>query len=84
MFLLTEKRWIWKTIPYITIDIGQGEPVVMVHGMMLSAYSWRNNIHALLDAGLRVILIDLPGHGQTDIPPEPYPYTIEQISSDIR
>lgn len=65
------------------IDIGKGEPVVMVHGMMLSTYSWRNNIYALLDAGFRVILIDLPGHGQTDIPPEPYPYTVEQIADDI-
>ncbi len=65
------------------IDIGQGEPVVMVHGYSLSTYSWRNNVQALLDAGFRVIFVNLPGHGRTDIPPEPYPYTIEQISSDI-
>jgi pimeloyl-ACP methyl ester carboxylesterase len=54
------------TIHYI--DIGQGEPVVMLHGMTLSTYSWRNNVQALLDAGFRVILVALPGHGQTDIP----------------
>jgi len=38
------------------IDIGQGESVIMVHGVMLSAYSWRNNAQALLDAGFRVIV----------------------------
>ncbi|MFC1524436.1 alpha/beta fold hydrolase [Thermodesulfobacteriota bacterium] len=65
------------------IDIGQGEPVVMVHGMMLSAYSWRKNVPALLEAGFRVILIDVPGHGRTEIPDEPYRYTVEQIASDI-
>ena len=50
------------------IDIGQGEPVVMVNGFMLSTYNWRNNAQALLDAGFRVIMVNLPGYGQTDIP----------------
>lgn len=51
--------------------------------MMLYKYSWRNNIHALLDSGFRAIPVDLPGHGQTDIPPDPYPYTVNQVANDI-
>jgi pimeloyl-ACP methyl ester carboxylesterase len=65
------------------IDIGQGEPVVMLHGMTLSTYSWRNNVQPLLGAGFRVILVDLPGHGQTDIPPEPYSYAGDNIAKNV-
>ena len=69
------------TIHYI--DIGQGEPVVMLHGMTLSTYSWRNNVQALLDVGFRVILIDLPGHGRTDIPSDSFSYAVENIAKDV-
>lgn len=65
------------------IDIGQGEPVVMLHGMTLSTYSWRNNVQPWLDAGFRVILVYLPGHGQTEIPPEPYSYSGDNIAKDV-
>jgi len=65
------------------IDIGQGEPVVMLHGMTLSTYSWRNNVQSLLDAGFRVILVDLPGWGQTNIPPEPYSYAVDNLAKDV-
>lgn len=65
------------------IDIGQGDPLVMVHGFSLCAYTWRNNVHALLDAGFRLILIEMPGHGQSDIPSSSYPFTVEQIAHDI-
>ena len=50
------------------IDLGNGEPVVLVHGIADSSYSWHENVQALLDAGLRVILIDQPGFGGSGIP----------------
>jgi len=65
------------------INIGQGEPVVMVHGFADSTYSWHENIKTLLEAGFRVIFVDQPGHGRTEMPPEPYIYFIENQASEI-
>lgn len=51
-------------------DIGKGsETVVMLHGSGPGATGWANfnrNIHAFVEAGYRVILMDCPGWGQSD------------------
>lgn len=59
------------------IDMGSGDPVVMVHGFADSSYCWHANAAALKDAGHRLIIVDLPGLGRSDIPPEPYVFSIE-------
>jgi pimeloyl-ACP methyl ester carboxylesterase len=59
------------------LDMGSGEPVVMVHGFADSTYSWNKNAFALKDAGYRLILVDQPGHGLSDIPPAPYTFSVE-------
>lgn len=43
-----------------------GEPVVLVHGLFGSTFSWRYNIDALATAGYRVIAYDRPGAGLTE------------------
>ncbi|GAB4569632.1 MAG: alpha/beta hydrolase [Anaerolineae bacterium] len=52
------------------IDAGpeDGLPVLLVHGLGGSTFSWRENIAALADAGYRTIALDLPGFGLTDKP----------------
>ncbi len=46
------------------IDIGSGEPLVLVHGVGLRLEAWMPQIRAF--AGhYRVIAIDLPGHGES-------------------
>ncbi|KAI8821642.1 Alpha/Beta hydrolase protein [Fimicolochytrium jonesii] len=40
--------------------------VVLVHGALTWMYMYRKVIRQLVDAGLRVIAIDLPGHGKSD------------------
>lgn len=46
------------------IDVGEGDrTVVLIHGMMGSAESWRRVIPALAGGGFRVLALDLPGHG---------------------
>ena len=59
------------------IDLGAGEPVVMVHGFADSTYSFHENVPALKEAGFRLIMIDQPGLGRSDTPPEPYVFSIE-------
>ena len=48
------------TIHYVTA--GSGEPVVLLHGLGTSIYSWHRNIGPLSQR-YRVIAPDLPGHG---------------------
>lgn len=39
---------------------------VLVHGMMGSAESWWRLTPELVEAGYRVLALDLPGHGRSD------------------
>jgi pimeloyl-ACP methyl ester carboxylesterase len=48
-------------------DLGEGEPILMVHGIPTSSYLWRNVIRELRD-GYRCIAPDLMGLGDTDTP----------------
>jgi pimeloyl-ACP methyl ester carboxylesterase len=47
-------------------DEGNGTPVVLIHGYLESAEVWSNFAHRLAKK-FRVISIDLPGHGHSDI-----------------
>ena len=47
------------------VEAGQGEPVVFLHGLPESWYSWHYQLEALSD-DYRVIAIDLKGYGQSD------------------
>jgi pimeloyl-ACP methyl ester carboxylesterase len=42
------------------------EVCLLVHGMMGSAESWWRIIPELVEAGYRVLALDLPGHGRSD------------------
>ena len=48
-------------------EAGAGAPLVLVHGLMTSSYSWRYNIGPL-SKRFRVIAPDLVGAGRTDKP----------------
>jgi len=50
-------------------DIGTGEVVVMLHGSGPGATGWGNfsrNVESFVEAGYRVLLVDLPGWGKSD------------------
>ena len=51
------------------VDVGDGPPVVLVHGSPLSSYSFRHQI-AALSHRFRVIAPDLLGFGQSQVPEE--------------
>jgi len=48
-------------------DVGEGEPIIFVHGIPTSGYLWRNVIRAL-DGKFRSIAPDLMGLGDTETP----------------
>lgn len=63
-------------------DLGEGKPVVLIHGYPLSDASWEYQYHALVKAGYRVIGITLRGFGQSDKPYGKYNY--DQFAADIK
>lgn len=50
------------------IDIGAGEPVLLIHGFADSTYTWHRNLHALAQAGFRALTYDQPGCGESALP----------------
>lgn len=62
----------------------QGQtPFVLLHGFTGSAASWSDLRTPLVALGLRVIAIDMLGHGQSDAPSDPTRYSIEHCRADI-
>lgn len=50
------------------VEAGEGPVVLLVHGLGTSLITWYRNIDPLVEAGYRVIALDLPGHGDSDKP----------------
>ena len=46
-----------------TVDIGEGSPIVFVHGNPTYSYTWRNVLPHVERDGRRVVAPDLIGHG---------------------
>jgi len=57
--------------------------LVLLHGFTGSAAAWGNHLNALVANGLRVIALDLLGHGETDAPADARRYTMEHCRADI-
>src|SRR5947208_2279558 len=47
---------------------GSGEPLVLLHGSGASRSAWRPVTHSL-SACHELIMVDLPGHGASELPP---------------
>ena len=46
------------------VEVGEGDPIVLLHGNPTSSYLWRNVIPHVADRG-RAIAPDLVGHGDS-------------------
>jgi pimeloyl-ACP methyl ester carboxylesterase len=53
------------TLRWHYVEAGKGEPVVFLHGLPESWYSWHYQLESL-QSGYRVIAVDLKGYGQSD------------------
>lgn len=62
-------------------DMGEGQPVVLIHGWPLSSRSWERQVPALLKAGYRVIAYDRRGFGQSSRPGTGYDY--DTLADDL-
>ena len=75
-------------MPHLTIngcrlyytDQGQGEPVVLIHGLGSSSQDWEHQSAALLER-YRVVSIDMRGHGLSDKPRGAY--SIKGFADDV-
>lgn len=54
--------------------LGEGRPVILIHGWPLSADSWDPVMMALAENGYRAIAYDRRGFGRSDQPPKGYDY----------
>ena len=65
--------------PIHFISQGEGDPVILVHGIFASRYDWVRLVPALASSGYRALALDLFGHGESLKPDDPSQYTIETI-----
>ncbi len=52
-------------------DVGEGEPILCLHGGGPGATAWSNfkqNIPVITGAGRRMIMMDMPGYGKSEFP----------------
>ena len=60
------------------VDVGEGPPVLMIHGSPVWSYIWRKVIPPVVDAGYRCIAPDNAGYGRSDKPLDPGWYSAER------
>ncbi len=60
------------------VDEGGGSPVVCFHGEPTWAYLYRKVAGPLIDAGHRVVAVDMPGFGRSDKPTDRRWYSYER------
>ncbi|RDC56427.1 alpha/beta hydrolase [Pedobacter chinensis] len=71
-----------KNIKLHVTDLGQGKPVVLIHGWPLSDAMYEYQYQFLVDKGYRVIGITLRGFGKSDKPYGAYNYDV--YAQDIK
>ncbi len=64
-------------------ELGEGRPVLLLHGFPELGYSWRHQMPALADAGHHAIAPDLRGYGDSSAPREVEAYDIETVCGDL-
>lgn len=65
------------------VSLGQGEPIILIHGWAADAGMWASAIQDLARS-YRVIALDCRGHGKSDKPTDPNQYGIEMVKDVVR
>ena len=66
---------------HVELD-GQGPALVLLHGFTGSATTWKDLI-ARLHPRYTTIAVDLPGHGGSSAPPDPWRYALLLLAGDL-
>ena len=62
-------------------SIGEGRPVILLHGGLGHGGNWAHQVPALVAAGYRAVLVDSRGHGRSTRDGRPYSY--ELMGEDV-
>ena len=62
---------------------GSAPPLLLLHGFSGSSESWGEPLLERLSVSRRVIAVDLPGHGESDVPVEPGRFAFAAIVADL-
>lgn len=73
----------WEGMRLAYLDEGAGPPVLLLHGEPTWGFLWRKVIPALLTAGYRCVVPDLPGFGRSDKPTDDDWYTFDRMTDSI-
>ncbi len=63
--------------------VGEGRPVVLLHGFPDSARLWRHQVPALAQAGFKVIVPDMRGYARSDKPADVSAYSMQMLVGDV-
>jgi pimeloyl-ACP methyl ester carboxylesterase len=66
--VLPRLHWQWRGFDLCYTVLGEGKPLLLIHGFGATYAHWRNNIPALAEQGYRVYAIDLLGFGASEKP----------------
>jgi pimeloyl-ACP methyl ester carboxylesterase len=61
-----------------------GQPVILWHGFLSTAYAWRDVAPAIAKAGLAVLIPDMPGYGGSDKPAGSDGYDARSLAEECR
>jgi pimeloyl-ACP methyl ester carboxylesterase len=81
--LQPRKSVVGDGVTLAVLDVGEGKPVVLLHGFPDSSHLWRRQLQALVDAGLRVIAPDLRGFGESGRPEHVDDYALSHSVRDV-
>ncbi len=62
-------------------DVGAGPAIVLIHGFPFNRRMWQPQVSDLVDAGYRVIIPDLRGFGESQVPEESW--TLATLATDL-
>jgi 2-succinyl-6-hydroxy-2,4-cyclohexadiene-1-carboxylate synthase len=63
---------------------GDGDPILLIHGFTGSSLSWGEDLTAGLAQVHRVVAVDLLGHGESDVSPDPERYRVHELLKDLQ
>ena len=64
-------------------DIGEGQPVILLHGLLSQAKHMASIAEGIKDAGRRCISMDLRAHGRSEGPHDPAAYRDQAMARDV-